>query len=215
MTSSGGAGVTYGAPMPLELKAQADTWEVSGYGSTWDVDLGNDRVLPGAYKKTISDGHPIRFLFSHQPDQVIGKALEVREDDRGLFFRGKISQTTLGRDVRVLLQDQAIDAFSIGFRPVDWSVDQHTQTRLLRELELYEISLVSMPMNTGAVVTGMKGRRAPRSPLVARLEAAVVRLRHHAFVAGMSDAEARGYAMLLRSRLPGPILPVRKNWGGR
>ena len=89
--------LAFGAPLRItEVKAAGDAWEVSGYASTYDRDLGDDVVIPGAFQKSITGGRPVRFLYSHDPSQVLGTVQELREDERGLFKRFKISQTTLG-----------------------------------------------------------------------------------------------------------------------
>ncbi len=198
MTSTGG-GVSYGRA--LELKTRDDHWTVEGYPSVFDVvDLGNDIVRRGAFKQSLEAGGRVRFLFSHQPDQIVGKAVEVREDGHGLYFKGQISRTALGADIHTLLADQALDAFSIGYIPRRWETEVKSGARHLHEVDLLEVSLVSMPMLPAARVTGFKAQRAP-SPLVAQLEAVIVRLRRKRLIASLSDAELRGYGQMVRWRV--------------
>jgi HK97 family phage prohead protease len=84
-----------------------------GYASTWDVDEGGDQIVKGAFTKTIGErGSKIRLLYQHR--DPIGKPIELKEDDRGLFVRAKISDTALGRDVLTLIRDGALDSMSIG-----------------------------------------------------------------------------------------------------
>jgi HK97 family phage prohead protease len=151
------SGTEYGLPFEIETKRlDGDTWEVSGYASTYDRDLGDDVIVPGAFQKSLANGRPVRFLFSHDHRQPIGKALELREDERGLFGRFAISKTALGGDVRTLLRDGALDSFSIGYLPKESEIDKKEGVRRLKEVELLEVSVVSMPMNPGALVTGIK-----------------------------------------------------------
>ena len=149
--------LAFGAPLRItEVKAAGDAWEVSGYASTYDRDLGDDIVIPGAFQKSLSAGRPVRFLYSHDPSQVLGTVQELKEDERGLYGRFKISQTALGKDVHTLLKDGALDSFSIGYLPTDFEHDRKAGVRKLTEVELLEVSVVAMPMNPAAVVTGVK-----------------------------------------------------------
>jgi HK97 family phage prohead protease len=149
--------LAFGAPLRItEVKAAGDAWEVSGYASTYDRDLGDDVVIPGAFQKSLTAGRPVRFLYSHDPSQVLGTVQELKEDEKGLFGRFKISQTALGKDVHTLLKDGALDSFSIGYLPTDFEHDRKAGVRKLTEVELLEVSVVAMPMNPAAVVTGVK-----------------------------------------------------------
>jgi HK97 family phage prohead protease len=157
------SGITYGAPQRIaEVKAAGDGWEVSGFPSTFGQrDLGNDVVHKGAFARSLAAGQPVRFLYAHDASQVLGTTLELRETDEGLFGRFRISKTRLGEDVRTLLHDKALDSFSIGFIARDFDFDEGgpgagEKTRNLKGVELLECSLVAMPMNPAAVVTGIK-----------------------------------------------------------
>lgn len=151
----------YGIPLQIaELKAAGDAWEVSGYASTFgNVDHGGDAVMRGAFDSTLDRKTPVRFLFGHDTRQVLGAPLELRPDDKGLFGRFKISQTQLGRDVHTLLQDKALDSFSIGYVPTDVEFDD-IGTRILKSVDLLECSIVALPMNDGATVTSVKEQMA-------------------------------------------------------
>lgn len=147
----------YGAPFRIETKRlDGDTWEVSGYASTYDRDLGDDVVVPGAFRKSLDAGPKVRFLYAHDPGQVLGTVRELKEDDRGLYGRFNISRTALGQDVHTLLKDGALDSFSIGYIPRDSERDEKAGTRRLTEIELLEVSVVAIPMNPAAVVTAVK-----------------------------------------------------------
>ena len=85
-------------------------------------------------------------------DDVIGKIIELKEDERGLWFRAKISNTTKGRDLAELIQDEAINEISIGYRSIVWEIDEVRNVRMLKEVQLYEISFVSRAANPQAVI---------------------------------------------------------------
>jgi HK97 family phage prohead protease len=149
--------ILYSAPLRIaEIKAGDGGMEVAGYVSTFgNVDFGGDIVQPSAFEGTLSAKAPVRFLYSHDSHQVLGKPLELRVDDKGLFGRFQISQTQLGKDVHTLLRDGALDSFSIGYIPTDVDHDEKGN-RLLKSVDLLECSVVAMPMNTRATVTAVK-----------------------------------------------------------
>jgi HK97 family phage prohead protease len=151
-------GLEYGLPLELlEVKeAGADAgWQVAGYASTHDLDEGGDMVVPGAFQKSLATGRRVQFLRQHDPARVLGVPLELHEDDSGLFGKFKISRTALGEETPELLRDGALSAFSIGFKCPD-SEYRKDGVRLLKEISLYEVSLVSTPMNERALVTALK-----------------------------------------------------------
>lgn len=160
------ATLTFGAPQRVtEVKAADDGWEVAGYASTWDRDLGDDVVWPGAFVKSLESGGKVRFLYAHDAAQVLGRPLELREDGQGLFGRFRISKTRLGQDVHTLLTDGALDSFSIGFIARDFDRDEKAGVRHLKAVDLLEVSLVALPMNSAATVTGVKAQDYQALPL--------------------------------------------------
>jgi uncharacterized protein len=151
------ASLSFSLPQRItEVKAADEGWEVAGYASTWDRDLGGDVVHPGAFAAHLGSGAKVRFLYAHDAAQVLGRPLELREDGRGLFGRFRISKTRLGQDVHQLLTDGALDSFSIGFIPRDFERDEKSGVRNLKAVELVECSVVAMPMNPEATVTALK-----------------------------------------------------------
>lgn len=150
--------IKFGLPIHiLELKAAGDDWVVEGYASTFgNADLGNDVVMPGAFDRTLADGSKKRFLHSHDPRMVLGVPTLMKVDKTGLFTRNKISKTRLGEETRQLVMDGAMDSFSIGYAAAKVDFVDNGAIRQLKDIDLYEISLVSMPMNEAAIVTGVK-----------------------------------------------------------
>ncbi len=153
-----------------EFKFAAGTGTVSGYGAVFDnVDLGFDRIEKGAFAKSLQAKKSVPMLFQHEPAQTIGVWDSVREDEHGLLVKGRISDTVLGRDVRTLAKDGALTGLSIGFRTVD--SDYSGETRILKEVELYEISVVTFPMNDLARVETVKSQlRRGEIPKLSDLE---------------------------------------------
>jgi HK97 family phage prohead protease len=145
-------------PSTASLKAAGDAWEVSGYASTWSPtpDAVGDVVARGAFLDSLAK-RKTRLLWQHQLDQPIGRELELREDSHGLWGRWSIADTATGREARELLQFGLIDSFSIGYTPVDYTF-RADGARVLKSVELFEVSLVTIPANAGAVVEAWKGQ---------------------------------------------------------
>lgn len=139
--------------------ADEKTGEFSGYASVFgNVDDGGDIVEKGAFAKTIvEDFARIKILSQHnQCELPIGKPLELREDEKGLFIRGKISDTQQGRDIQVLLRDGVLNELSIGYDAVDYAVDESTGIRHLKQIKLWEVSIVTWAMNDQATIDDVK-----------------------------------------------------------
>jgi hypothetical protein len=124
---------------------------VSGYASLFGKrDQGGDTVQPGAYAASLAAldaaGRRVKMLWQHDPAQPIGVWDEVREDATGLWVKGRIlAEVERGREAAALLAAGAIDGLSIGYRTRRAERDGKGQ-RLLSELELWEVSLVTFPM---------------------------------------------------------------------
>lgn len=125
--------------------------EVSGYASLFGVkDQGGDVVQRGAYAVSLARmakaGGRVRMLWQHDPAQPIGIWDEVREDATGLWVKGRLlTEVEKGREAAALLEAGAIDGLSIGYRTVMAARDGKGR-RVLSELELWEVSLVTFPM---------------------------------------------------------------------
>ncbi len=124
---------------------------VEGYASLFGKrDQGGDVVQKGAYAASLArlttQGRAVKMLWQHDPTQPIGVWDEVREDAVGLWVKGRIlPEVDKGREAVALLAAGAIDGLSIGYRTVKAERDGKGQ-RLLSELELWEVSLVTFPM---------------------------------------------------------------------
>jgi HK97 family phage prohead protease len=124
---------------------------VQGYASLFGkTDQGGDIVQKGAYaaslKRLAARQGRVKMLWQHDPGQPIGVWDEVREDATGLWVKGRIlTEVERGREVAALVQAGTIDGLSIGYRTVRAERDGKGQ-RVLSELELWEVSLVTFPM---------------------------------------------------------------------
>jgi len=147
--------------IPLQIKKLTDR-EFEGHGSIFgNEDLGGDVVVPGAFKRTLAQhrktGSLPQMFWMHDPSRVPGKWLTMKEDKEGLKVKGTLAETPLGDEIRTLLQMDAVKGLSIGYRTIDQDFDNDGR-RLLKEIELWEVSVVSLPMNPLAEVAHAKSQ---------------------------------------------------------
>jgi HK97 family phage prohead protease len=166
---------------PCDLKSVEADGTFSGYASLFGaVDLGQDLVMPGAFAESLDarGARGVKLLFQHDPNEPIGVWLELNEDDKGLFARGRLMpEVTRAREVLSLMRAGALDGLSIGFRTVQGRTDPTTGVRRLDKIDLWEISVVTFPMLPEARVSTVKRRatQAPLPPLAARRLASKLR----------------------------------------
>lgn len=186
-----------------------------GYGSVFDaVDAMGDAVAKGAFRKSLATWrkrkklpklllqHGGGFFGGGAEDLVpIGKWTDMREDDVGLFVRGRLFDTGTDRanDTYAALKEGELDGLSIGFRTKKSKLDEETQIRTLTEIELWEVSLVTFPANDPARVTDV--RSGNELPTERDFERWIRR------EGGFSDAQAKviiakGYRQVRREAIP-------------
>jgi Escherichia/Staphylococcus phage prohead protease len=133
---------------------------VEGYASLFgEIDQARDMVMRGAFADTLTARgiRRIPMLFQHDPAEPVGVWLELREDARGLYARGRlIPEVTRARELLSLVRAGAIDGLSIGFRTVKGRIDPRTRIRRLHAVDLWEISIVTFPLLAGARVRAVK-----------------------------------------------------------
>nr|WP_262481733.1 HK97 family phage prohead protease [Bacillus sp. CH30_1T] len=129
---------------------------ISGYAAVFNSktsigDFFEEVIAPGAFARTISENGDIRALFNHNWDHVLGRTrngtLKVEEDNRGLKFEVELPNTSLARDLAESLRRGDINQCSFGFFATNdtWDYAVEPAVRTLNEIELYEISVVSIP----------------------------------------------------------------------
>lgn len=143
----------------LEIKAaedDADENSIIGMGSVYgNIDRGGDVVLAGAFAESLATGRKIKMLYQHNPTDVIGVWHSVTEVDGGLRVEGKFADTPRAQEVRSLVKMGAIDGLSIGYRTVESEYSEQGH-RLISKADLWEVSVVTFPMNEAATVTSVK-----------------------------------------------------------
>jgi HK97 family phage prohead protease len=130
--------------------------QFQGYASVFNgLDAYNDTIEPGAFAGSLEmRDRPVRMRWNHY-GPVIGKWLEIKEDDRGLFVRGELTPGhTTARNVGASLRHGAVDGLSIGYQIVD--AEQRGDVQALKEIELIEVSVVEEPADAAALVSEVK-----------------------------------------------------------
>ena len=144
--------------VPCEYKAmddEAGTFE--GYGSIFgNIDSYGDVVTKGAFTQTIKERKPV-MLWQHYSDEPIGVYIEAKEDDKGLYLKGQLNQDVQkGREAYSLLKQGALQGLSIGYRVKKAERDHDAEVTYLKEIDLFEVSLVTFPANVEATVETVK-----------------------------------------------------------
>ena len=158
------------SPLELRLAGSASTGVVEGYGSTFGgpPDVYNDIIAAGAFGKSLAAhrqaGTMPVMLWAHRPDSLVGRWTDAVEDAKGLKLRGQLNlDTQAGRDALAHLKAGDLSGLSIGFRvPKGGREFNKDGTVTLKEIDLWEVSLVAIPANTRARVTGVKSIAGPR-----------------------------------------------------
>ncbi len=141
---------------PARLSSLAGN-EFEGYASLFGVpDSGGDVVAPGAFAASLRRRPPdkVRMLYQHATAEPLGVWEEIAEDSRGLKVRGRlVLDVSRAREVRALFAEGALNGLSIGFRTL--RAKKAGGYRLLTEIELWEISVVTFPLLAGSLVTAV------------------------------------------------------------
>ena len=150
----------------VQMKAD-EAGKVSGFFSTYDKepDSYGDIIEPGAFTGTFerrkATGHPFPMCFNHDFDKVIGAINEYNDQSKGFFVDGDFIETQQAQDVRTMVKSGAIYQFSFAYdilRRRDPTEEEAKAgvKQVLQELEVYEISIVTVPANRNAVMTDIK-----------------------------------------------------------
>ncbi|CNI84275.1 phage prohead protease%2C HK97 family [Yersinia intermedia] len=148
---------------PLKLKSVSDSGEFEGYGSVFGVkDSYDDIVVPGAFIKSLNawrDKNALpAMLWQHRMDEPIGIYTEMKEDDVGLFVKGRllIDDDPLAKRAHAHMKAGSLTGLSIGYMLKDWEYDRAKEAFLLKEIDLWEVSPVTFPSNDEARVSDVK-----------------------------------------------------------
>ena len=164
----------------VDVRATDDGDGFDGHASTWwVVDSYGTAMKPGAFRKTLKErGDRIPLLWQHWPDVPIGRPTELKEDKTGLSFRASVTtDTRAGAEAMALLRDDVPLGMSFGFqtiksRPIEdgdadkldfsqadafyTSKEGREYVRIIEEVKLWEISLVTFPANEASLISAVR-----------------------------------------------------------
>jgi len=143
---------------PFECKSVDDAGHIEGLAAAFgNVDRGGDRIIPGAFTKSLSAqaGRPLPLLLHHDAKRPAGTWTELRETSEGLFAKGRLTLATRdGAEAHAFARDGALSGLSIGYFPERKSFVG--DVRELHVVTLAEVSLVAVPMNDRTRVRTVK-----------------------------------------------------------
>jgi HK97 family phage prohead protease len=150
----------------IEVRADSagEAIEVRGHAAVWDKPawIGppkygfSERFAKGAFAKTIADGADVRYLFNHNPDDVLARTksgtLRLSEDRTGLDVSAELAPTNRGRDLSILFARGDVDQMSVGMQvlrdqweEVEGADGQVYERRTILEAKLFDVSAVTYP----------------------------------------------------------------------
>ena len=132
--------------------------KIAGYANTTDKDRVGDVVTAQAWAKGVANyrKNPV-LLYQHKHDQPIGKVDKVTVDKKGIYVDAMVSDAAEKlHGVQTLIKDGALKSFSVGFRVKDGKYDANNDSMTITEVELLEISVVSVPANQNSLFSVRK-----------------------------------------------------------
>ncbi|MDA0780811.1 MAG: HK97 family phage prohead protease [Rickettsiales bacterium] len=147
----------------LDIKAVEEDGAFSGYASVFNVvDSQNDIIANGAFKRCLEQKKDsIKLLWQHKLDEPIGVFENLYEDSHGLFVKGRLLlDIKRAKEAYSLLKSGAINGMSIGYSVVSASYYEDNGVRIIEDVDLFEISLVTFPANENATITSVKSATA-------------------------------------------------------
>ncbi len=148
---------------PLNIKSVSESGEFSGYGSVFGVkDSYSDIVVPGAFKASLANWQEKNqlpaLLWQHRMDEPIGIYTKMAEDDDGLYVEGRllIDDDPLAKRAHAHMKAGSLSGLSIGYSLGDYEWDKDKGAWLLKEIDLWEVSLVTFPANDEARISDVK-----------------------------------------------------------
>lgn len=148
------------------MSADSASRTISGYAAMFgNKDRDGDILLKGCFAKSIADRGPesdakgkILLLWQHDRSQPLGRITALREDEKGLYFEAEIDEIELGDRAIKQLESGTLNQFSIGFSYVRDAMqyDEQSDTYIVSEVKLYEVSVVSIAANPETEYLGLK-----------------------------------------------------------
>ena len=166
----------YGQAIPFEsfetkgFIDDGDTWTVTGYASTYEKDLGGDVVVPGAFRKSLADYGMPALIWNHDITGVpLGNVVACEEREKGLWFKSELPKDdSLVAEIIPKMKRGALKGVSIGYKAIKKETRPSDGARLLKQINLVEISFCPRPMNVQAQIESVKSFNPDRLDVVGR-----------------------------------------------
>lgn len=147
----------------FKVKSVSATGEFSGYGSIFGVkDSHSDIVIKGAFQKSLDQWKEKEtlpaLLWMHDTREPIGIYTKMEEDENGLYVEGRllIDDDPLAKRAHAHLKAGSLSGLSIGYNLKDYEYDRDKEAFMLKEIDLWEVSVVTFPSNDEARVDDVK-----------------------------------------------------------
>lgn len=171
---------------PVEFKStDDDANRIVALASTFDIDRSNDRIAKGAFKKTVKEKVPegrIKLLNNHggaglEISHVIGTVIKAEETDEGLVIEAELTNAKDVEPILTRMKEGHVDRMSIGFHIKDKELEQKDgQTvRVIKQVELMEVSVVPFPDNPNTEIVDIKGRDLEFAKMTPRQRGQIVK----------------------------------------
>lgn len=156
----------------FDMKAD-ETGKIAGFFSTYDKepDSYGDIIEPGAFTDTLAKraetGHPFPLCWNHDFSEVIGACDSIEDTEKGPYVEAHFLDTQKAQDVRKAVQSGAVWQYSFAYDVLDRRDPTAEEkaagiTNVLTKVDLFEVSVVTVPANQNAVVTEVKAGRRNR-----------------------------------------------------
>ena len=131
------------------VKKGSKSLKIAGYANTITKDRAGDVVTAQAWAKGVENyrRNPV-LLYQHKHDAPIGRVDKITVDKKGIFVEAAVSEAAeRNQGIQTLIRDGALKSFSVGFRVKDGKYNREDDTMMITDVELMEISVVSVPCN--------------------------------------------------------------------
>ena len=132
--------------------------KIAGYANTTAKDRAGDIVTANAWAKGVDNfrRNPV-LLYQHKHDCPIGKVNKITVDKKGIFVEAAVSEAAeSNHGIQTLIKDGALKSFSVGFKVKDGKYNRDEDSMYITDVELLEISVVSVPCNQDSLFSVRK-----------------------------------------------------------
>lgn len=141
-----------------EVKESDYDFIIAGVANRYEIDRANEIMDPLGFKLDNYAKNPI-VLYQHDHTQPAGKCIDMRPVDKeGLYVKVYISKAV--PNIRTLVKEGVLNSFSVGFKSVLEEYDQEKGCTVIKEAELHEISIVSVPCQQSSQFVQIKSENA-------------------------------------------------------